>query len=427
MNWLFKDKWRLSLWLTVVFCYTIILIRVCNVSMFDNSHARDFYHGDSYSDKNSYSTALYMYDFGMFKSKGLPVWHYQGDKDTANVYVYTHYPALPDFLTGVYSYIFNSKSEVMLRIIPVFVSMFFALAMYWILFFMIKNKQQAIIALIVMLLSNYFIFWADNLHKHQYEELFKWLFVGLLYWYYEQVEKRSFWIILLLALIYMVIANISFEPIVYLAIVTVGFSIIYDKSLLTKETIVLGVSSCIGFGLHLYQNYLFFGSWMDVVNDLMSAASTRTIGGGDLVANELGRTLNWLDFMNIPNLIQMRIERVFLFPGLLFFGLMVLVFMHLKKNNTKMYRILWVLLIASLSWSLVMTQHFTVHAFTIRQWGMLYALVIGFGLVLYKKWYLSILSKSKWGVLLHYIIILYACSMAITQHFYDYVRYVIFY
>jgi hypothetical protein len=289
----------------------------------------------------------------------------------------------------------------------------------------VRDKRKTTFAVCIMLLSNYFIFWADNLHKHQYEELLKWLFVGLMYWYYEH-EKKSLGALLGLLVIYVVSANISFEPIVYLAIVTVGFAIIYDRTIFTKETILLGLTAVLGFGLHMLQNYYYLGSIDLVIQDMSNAATLRTVGTNTEVS-DLGRSLTWVDFANIPNLIQMRIERVFLIPGFAFFVFVYLAFRKLRQDEPKILRILIVLLIASLSWGFVMTQHFTVHCFTIRQWGLFYALVLGFGLPEYWTLYQTKIKQSKKWLTLHYLFMGYILAMALSQHVYDYFRYGILY
>ncbi len=113
--------------------YTVIFFRLVNVSMYDDTKARDFYHGDSYSDINAHSTGMYMFDYGFLQSKLLPVWHYKGDNDKSTVSVYTHYPALPDVLAGVYAKLFNSKHEIYIRIIPIAFSFVFVFVIFFVL------------------------------------------------------------------------------------------------------------------------------------------------------------------------------------------------------------------------------------------------------------------------------------------------------
>ncbi len=423
-----EHKWNVGLIAPVLLiCYVVILFRVFNISIYEDTKARDFYHGDSYSDINAHSTAMYTYDYGFAKSKGLPVWKYKGDSDTTNIAVYTHYPSLPDDLAGVYAKIFNTKSESVIRIIPVLISLAFAALIFYVLNLFYKDKALASISGCIILLSNYFIFWADNLHKHQYEELLKWLFVGLIYIYYEGGKKQRmllFWMIL----IFIVNANISFEPIVYMAVVTVGFSIIYDKTLFSKETILLGLAAVSGVFIHLLQNYLYFGSVELVYKDMADVATLRAVGAGNNVEqNELKRSLTWFDFANIPNLIQMRLERVFLIPGPAFFVFAYLAFKKFKKEHTKLYSILIVLLIASVSWLLLMTQHATVHCFTIRHFGIFYAVAIGVGLKEYYTLYQTKIKHITWMLILHYIFITYIVCMMVAQQFIDYFRYGILY
>lgn len=422
-----ENKWNVGLITPVLLiCYAVILFRVFNISIYEDTKARDFYHGDSYSDINAHSTGMYMYDYGFSESKGLPVWKYKGDFDTTNIAVYTHYPALPDFLAGVYAKIFNTKSERIIRIIPVLISMAFVVLIFYVLNLFYKDKALASISGCIILLSNYFIFWADNLHKHQYEELLKWLFVGLIYLYYEGGKKHRM-LLLWMIIIFIVNANISFEPIVYMAIVTVGFSIIYDKTIFSKETIWLGIAAVSGVFIHLLQNYFYYGSIELVYKDMIEVATLRTVGAGNNVQNELKRSLTWLDFANIPNLIQMRLERVFLIPGPAFFVFAYLAFKKLKTENTKLFSILLVLLVASVSWLLVMTQHATVHCFTIRHFGIFYAVAIGIGLKEYYALYQTKIKDTRWMLVLHYIFMAYIIGMMVAQQFVDYFRYGLLY
>jgi hypothetical protein len=415
---------KLLIIFTLIFCYIVIIARVANVSMYDNSKARDFYHGDGRSDKNAHSTAMYFFDFGAQKSYYLPVFDYKGNNDTSSVSVYTHYPALSDNLTAIYAKLFQTKNERIIRIIPVVLSCLFVLLIFYLLHTFYQDKKLASITGCILLLSNYFIFWADNLHKHQYEEFFKWLFVLIIYLYYENNRKGYY--LLFLMVIFIINANISYEPILYMAIVSVGFSLLYDKKLFSKETILLGIAAVIGLSVHLIQTSFYFGNIHLALNDMKEAATLRTIGN-ETGLNELGRKLDWTDYLNIPNLIQLRIERVYLIPGFAFFFLGFLGLKKVKNENKKTFSILIILLIASISWFLLMTQHATVHCFTIRQFGIFYTLALGYGLVAYYELYQSKIKFSKLYLTLHYLFWVYIIAMAISQNFIDYFRYGLLY
>lgn len=414
--------WNWKIILPVVFlCYLLILWRAFTISMFDETKARDFYHGDAYSDKNAYSTAVYMMDYGFTKSKLLPVWNYYQKSDSSKAAVYTHYPALPDVLTAVYAKTFQSTNETIVRIIPILFSIAYIFIIAFVLKLYSNDNFNSSITLCILLLSNYFVFWADNLHKHQYEEMIKWLYIGLIYIYYQSKEKKSI-LLLLMALLFIIVSNISFEPVIYLAIVTIGFSLIYEKKLFTIETITLGFSAIIGVLLHLYQNYLFLGDWNAVIHDLTDAAKLRT-AGSESIQNELGKTLTWVDYLNIPNLTLMRLERIFLIPGPVFVYLLYLV-LNKKNNIQKITKLIVVtLVLASLSWAFLMTQHFTVHCFTIRHWGIVYGLVIALAIPEYILLFNSLKERKSNWLYLHYAIWVYITIMACSQHFYDYWRY----
>ena len=109
--------------LAFVFVYSLVLWRVFAISMDASNRGRDFTHGDSYSDRNTYSAAMYFYDYGFSKSKFLPVWDYKGDSAKAGG-AYTHYPSLPDILASVSANIFHSKNDRIIRFFPVILSLF---------------------------------------------------------------------------------------------------------------------------------------------------------------------------------------------------------------------------------------------------------------------------------------------------------------
>ncbi len=405
-----------------IFCFSIIIIRVIKVPLFDAGKARDFIHGDAYSDINTYSAVKYFYDFGFTESCFLPVHGYSGNKEKAGTGVYTHYPALPDILAGAYAKILNTKSDQWIRIFPVMISMVFFFFIFHFFQTILPDKSAAFIGALVVVLSNYFIFWADNLHKHLYEEFLKWLYVFVLYSYYHN-QKNNKWLILLCGFIFILATNVSFEPVTYMAVVTVGMSWIYRKKLFSWENIFLGTMPMIGFGIHFYQNVLYFDSLKIAIADMTNAATLRTVGN-DSVQNEMKRSIGLLDFLSIPYIWSFRIERYFLIPGPAFFFLAYLGLKELKKADKKLFELGIVLLIATLSWGLAMTQHFLVHGFTTRHLGIFYGFVIGYGLI---KYYDLAKENFRTGPLykkvLHVGFIGYIIAMLFSQQLMDYLNY----
>lgn len=399
-----------------IFCYALIVWRVYQVPLYGSDQGRNFMHGDEYSDKNAHSTAMYLYDYPFLSSTLLPVWDYKGDGDTTKKGVYTHYPALPDILAAVYSRVLNTKSDQLIRVFPIALSVLFFLLIIRFENRFIADKRAAFYSAAVILLSNYFIAWADNLHKHLYEELIKWAFVLLLYNYFEN-EKRPKKYLGILSLLFIIVANISFEPIVYLAVITVGFCWIYQKRIVSLETIVLGLSAVLGFGLHLWQNSIYFHGWEKVFTDMSGALTQRTVGDTHI---DLGRRLTFSDYCEIPFLWFNRLERAFLIPG---WAILVFAFLAMKKyyhENRKLFHICVVVFLATISWSIVMSQHFLVHLFTVRHWGIWVGLVIGVGMVEYLDWLkLDFKSKNVYKKSAHVIFIGYIVIMLLSQQVFD--------
>jgi hypothetical protein len=406
-----------------IFCFSIVIVRVIKVPLFNAGKARDFIHGDAYSDINTYSALHYFYDFGFTKSCFLPVHGYYGDGVQIGAGgAYTHYPALPDILAGAYTKILNTKSDQWVRIFPVLISMAFFFFIFHFFKTLLPDAKAAFIGALMVVLSNYFIFWADNLHKHLYEEIFKWLYVYVLFIYYRDQQKNKK-LLVICGLLFILATNVSFEPVTYLAVVTVGMSWIYQRKIFSWENIFLGAMPVIGFGIHFYQNILYFGSLSTALADMTNAATLRTVGNTS-VQNELKRNLEFLDYLSIPWIWSHRIERFFLIAGPAFFFLAYLGLKELKKADIKLFELGIVLMLATLSWNIVMTQHSLVHVFTTRHIGIFYGFVIGYGLLKYYS-----LLKNDWAgniwykKVLHVIFIGYVLAMAISQQLLDFVRY----
>jgi hypothetical protein len=392
--------------------------------MYEDGKIRDSIHGDAYSDVNTHSAVRYFYDFGFSKSSFLPVHQYGGNLSTKDVKAYTHYPALPDILAGCYAYLFQSTDEVLLRIIPVLLSMGFFFLIFQTLWTVLKNIEMVLWGGMILVCSNYFLFWADNLHKHLYEELLKWLYFLMLWNYYHTSSSKRYGWFAMAFIIFLIIANISFEPITYLAVLTVGLSWIFTRRIICMETIVLAISPILGFGLHLWQNAIHLGSMELALLDLKDSASMRT-SGGNFAANELHRSLNWEDYLSIPWLWLIRIERFFLIPGI---AILVFGFYYVNYWKQQSFKIaiplLSVLIVSTLSWSIFMSQHALVHIFTTKHAGICIGMICGTGIYHYRR---NLISDWQKGPLLkklfHVALLTYILVMALSQQLWDYIRY----
>ncbi|MGV3598567.1 MAG: hypothetical protein ACO1PI_11930 [Bacteroidota bacterium] len=407
------NKYR---WFIFAFCFALIAWRAFNVTT-DNGNGRDNVYGDSYSDKNVLSAARYYYDYGFNGTYWLPTQQYEGKGDTS-FNVYTHYPPLPDILAGIYSKVLNSTSEPVLRLFPILWAMVFFFVIYQVLEAIIKDKTQAFIGGSILVLSNYFITWADNLHKHTLEELLKWLYVYCIYKYFNKNERENKWIAWM-CIIFLLAINVSFEPPTYLAVVSIGFSLLYSRKLFTKVTVLPGIAAVTGFMLHMWQNAAYWGSWTIAYEDMMAAFKLRTTGEetAGFTVSEIGNK----DFSLLDIAFEWfnRMERFYLIPGWAILLLGAWGMWHMYKHQRQLFFIALILLLASISWSFAMSHHAYVHMFTSRQWGIWIGLICAYTLPLYygevKK---AFAGKQYPQITFHTLFILYIAAMAVSQQVY---------
>lgn len=402
-------------WAIFIFCFVLMAWRAFTISI--DSGGRNNVYGDSYSDHNTLSAVRYFYDEGFWKTYLLPMHQYDYSGDTT-IGAYTHYPALPDILAGVYAYILNTTKEPLLRIFPMLLSMLWFFVIYRVLETVLKDKTQAFIGGSIIVLSNYFIAWGDNLHKHALEEFFKWLYLYSIYKYFNTTQQRNKWLVAMCVLFILAI-NTSFEPATYLAVISIGFSLIYTRKLFTAATILPGIAAIVGFGLHMLQNAAHFGSWQLALEDMEAAFLLRTAGEATEghTVNEIGdKSFNILDlafeWFN-------RIERFFLIPGWAFILFLWIGLRDMFKNNKKLFYITLTIFIATLSWSFAMMHHAYVHLFTSRQWGILIGLVCAYSFPIYYRWVKEAFSQKKYAAItFHTLFILYIVAMAVSQQVY---------
>lgn len=405
---------KYNAYLIAIFCvvYSVIVVRSISVSVYDSGRARNQIYGDGYSDINTISAATYFLDSGFAKTAWLPVHYYQPRKADTGPVVYTHYPALPDILAGSYAKIFQTASEPWLRIIPVLLSVLFFLLIYKVLFEVLKNPQQAFVGGTVMVLSNYFICWADNLHQHFYGEFLKWIYFLLLYRHHQSGARKTTFIPLLIIMLLEV--NISFEQPVFLGILTLGFSIWYKRNPFTFETITGALAVFAGFGLHVFQNAVYFGSLTAAIEDLKHALLFRTTGVAE-AGQQAETTFTLKDIWQIPFNWFNRMERYFLFPGWMLLAMFLFMYKRIRANQPQIMSLLLVLFCASVSWSLLMAQHAFVHTFTNKHFSILYAFAAA--VILPVTWdELKVLkSTNRTSFMVIALIGLYGLVMMITQ------------
>ena len=366
--------------LVFIFCYSLIIFRWYHIPISDTvSEARIGVYGDAFSSRNVYSSAMWFKDMGYAKTKALPVFNYTGNFNPSGVEVYTHYPPLPDILGGVYARAANTRDPYTIALFPLILSIVFFFFLQRALQKIIPDPKAAFISWVLLVISCYFICWADDLHQHLYTELLKWVYIYVLYRYFTEQKKR--WMMPVLCIIYFIQSWLTFESIPFLAIVTAGFFIIFTKKLFTPACFILLLMPVLGVALHLVQNYLYLGNWQAVAEDMKNAFLKRTIGEQD---NELGRAVHSYDFLKMwASEFWFRMGRMFSLTAVSFVIISALALQHLYKQHRTHFKMAIVFFLAGIAWIFVMPQHAVVHTFTIKHIGVFVAFVSGYGLVRY--------------------------------------------
>jgi hypothetical protein len=402
-----------------VLVYALIGFRAWQITFDNAGDARSQIRGDSFTESLSWNGVRYFFDHGFWPTKFMPNYGYVGaiaekkQKEFDKSWIYKHYPSLPDVITGITAVAMRTIDVRVLRIFPIVISVLL-LWLMWRALILLLPKKEAMVSFGILVLSNYFVAWADNIHKFLYEEIIKWaiLFVFLRRFIIRKHRED----IALLAILYFLCACISFDAIVVSAVICIGVSLIYRKKLLTVETVVPGVATVAALALHGVQNILFFGSFQAALDDLLSIFQTRTVG---TIGSESGKlTLPmWLQHFFYWNI--NRVERFFLLPGwaVLFFA--VLFYRKWRSENRETFKFIPLFLFAAVSWNCVMWQHAYVHVWTARNWSFIVGLLGGPALLfLWNN--IRIFSEKpllqKIGLV---VLTIYIIGMAITQHFWD--------
>jgi hypothetical protein len=402
---------------TLLLAYTVIVCRMFNVSVFDETRARNQIFGDGYSDINTLSSAWYFKDSGFTKTAFLPVHEYK--VQTKQPAIYTHYPALPNILAGAAAVVLNSYNEPLLRLLPVLLSLLLAFFIYRVLHRLIPDKRVALLATVLLYSSNYFIAWADNLHQHLYGELLKWLSIAVMMEYYEK-GRNQLRFLLVLCIIMLLQVNISFEQPVFFGILAAGFAWHYQRNVFTRETVLLFVSLCAGFLLHMYQNKVYFGSWQLAIDDLTNAFVYRTTGQQAIQGGHAEETFSWVQWLTLPADWLNRMERFFVLPGWFVLVVYILFYKKIHTQGEKSLQLIWVFLAAGIAWSVVMPQHAFIHSFTSKHFAVWYAPVAASGLYLLYQHLRNTFSEMNWWKKVFYVCLIgYACIMFITQHVWE--------
>lgn len=408
-------------WVIFFFVYSIIIIRHAKVDIYQTGFGRGWYFGDHSSEKNVESAAKFYMEKGFNPNSGLPTYMYH-DTIPGNEYVYTHYPPMAEWIGGVFAIATHHYTDKAISILPILLSVLLFFMIFYILAKWLNNNTAAFTGGCVLVLSAYFIPWADDIHQHLYIEFFRWSFVYLWWLYLSQNNKK--YIIPVLAVCYAFLCLLSFEPYVYIAIVIVGFPIALKQKIIRWEVAGLLLIPVLSFGIRLYLNARYLGGYSIMIADMRSALLNRTGRSADI--SELQRKMQLSDyFYLLPQIRLHRIGHFYIFPTVVILLLGILGAIQLKKTNPIFFRIALVIYLASLSWAIVMPQHALIHIFTLRHLGIFIGIVLGFGLIEYRAIMLQHWQKRQYPFLaIHAIIVVYAVFyISINTVYFVYLKY----
>ncbi len=412
-------------WIILLFVYAIIGSRYIKVGIYDEGYGRSWYYGDNSSEKNVESAAKFYMEKGFKPNAGLPTYNHN-DTIQGNDYVYTHYPPMAEWMGGLIAKASGHYSDQAISVVPLLLSVLLFFMIFFILAKWLNNDLAAFVGASVLVLSNYFISWADDAHQHLYIEFFRWSFVYL--WWLYLTEKKPKYLILVLAFCYAMMCLFSFEPYVYIAIIVIGFPLALRQKLVRWEVAVLLIVPVCAFGLRLYLNAQYLGGWANMMKDMQSALMNRT--GVSSEVSELARKMDFTDyFYFLPKTRLHRLGHFYIFPSLVVVLLGVLGIVQLKKSNPVFFRVAIVIYIAALSWVFVMPQHALIHIFTLRHVAIFVGIVIGFGLIKYKAILTAHWQNRKYLFLAgHFVILAYSLFyIAINTVYFVYLKYGLLY
>ncbi len=413
-------------WIIFALVYTVIIARYCKVELHDTGYGRGWYYGDGFSEKNVESAARFYMEKGFKPNYGLPTYLYN-DTTQGDEYVYTHYPPMAEWIGGMVAKVSGDYSDKTISLFPLVLSVFLFFMIFKILARWLNNDHAAFIGASILVLSNYFISWADDIHQHLYIEFFRWSFVYL-WWLYLTKEDKKWHLIPVLVICYAMMCLLSFEPYVYTAIVVVGFPIALKKKVVRWEVALLLIVPVLAFGLRLYLNAAYLGSFAKMLEDMRGALVNRT--GGAAETSELQRKMDFNDyFYLLPEVRLHRLGHFYIFPSLVVIFLSILGCIQLKKHNSVLFRMALVIYIAAISWIFVMPQHALIHIFTLRHIAIFIGMVIGFGLIRYRKMVTSHWNERQYLLItLDVIVIGYSIVYAaINTVYFVYLKYGLLY
>ncbi len=315
----------------------------------DKSAYREMYKGGVDSELEAYTAGLNFARHGFTRLYFLPaIVRYEDSYEALMKQgLYTHFPPGPDVVSGamqmvgIHDFYQQKASLLVLNLLTV---VLLALIVRRLL-----PEERDVAPFVVgalVVTSVWFIWWAGNLFDRAYNDFF----MALGAWAVVTQRHRLFLCVCFLAMLF------SFEPVPWLGVVGsyLAAQKVASKSWDARQALVfvvaVGVMFVLAFGIHLFQNALYLGSWHAAIEDFRAAYQMRTTGADAGVnAYSLAKQLSKGAY-----------------ASLWFYGLSAMALAGIGVRAAIERRV-WlpvVLLGAGLAWPIAFRQHSMMHAFT---------------------------------------------------------------
>ncbi|MCK5534282.1 glycosyltransferase family 39 protein [bacterium] len=293
-------------------------------------------------------------------------------------YFYTHYPPLPSIINGLLRKVgFNNLF--CFRLFSVFLSFLMLTMLYFLIKFLFNDASLALIGTIYAGLTPYFLFFADNVGKHLYNEFFM---IGTIL-FFILFDKKSEKKYLILTWVFAFLLSLtSYGYIPFILVFFWGYYFILRKDWPIKYLLIFSSSIFCGLFLHFAQNVWALGSIKEAFLDHKIAFCYRTTG--KLIATPYTDTFPDLCLdkkiikVIIPTIIK-RIEWFFSISPIVAVGSLSLLPVLCVNNKEKLkfyYKILGLLFFCGILWWGIFIQHTAVHGFTAKRIALFMILAI---------------------------------------------------
>lgn len=388
------------LYITIIII--LFLIPVIN-GPFNNKLIKFGSYSDTYSDANVLMAGNHFRDYGFKHLYFLPT---KGPISIEQPYeFYTHYPPLPDIINGF----FKSIGIDQIWFYKCFSYLISITGLYFLFLILEKlfNRIISLTSVLLILISPSFIFYSVSLHQHPYNWFFRF---GSILLFINHIDKEKFKkirLFILWILLFFSSLN-SFEFIIYLQTFFILYSLLIAKMptiRMVKLNLLTISAPFFGFLVHIYQNALAIGG-KKAIFDIFYALIYRTIG--------INKTeINDPPFSLINGLKSILIKLIYSFTepgkiGLLIIFIFLLVFILLSKKKKIInfqLLIIKIFILSSITWSIFLFQHASVHFHIINQFLPVPQLIIS--IILYNVY----TKKDKNRLLLYVTILNFLCYL----------------